>query len=320
MEDKTELLVRVSELYYEQGLSQNEVAKILGTSRPSVSRLLDEARENGIVEIIVHNPIRQNPKMSFELRKTLDLREAIVVNGSYDYEKGLYRCCEAAAQFLYTIMDNNKTIGIDYGLAPRFLCDIIKPHKYYNVNVVQMIGCLGTGNPAVDGLEIALRISKKFGGTYSNIYAPTYVKNKTVYSYLILEPQIKATLKKAMNTDIILTGIGSLDAGTTLQKAGYFTNQSRLNLIKKGAVGHLLARPFDINGVEIPFEGSYVIGAPLKAMKAAQWSIGISAAEFKAPAVMAAIRGGYINTLVTDEKLACKLLELAKNLKQSDNA
>jgi deoxyribonucleoside regulator len=311
MEERTELLVRVAELYYEQGLNQSDISDILGTSRPTVSRLLDEAKEAGVVEIIVHSPIRKDPQLSHELRTALGLREAVVISGSYDYEKGLYRCCEAAIQFFNTIIENNKTIGITWGAAPKFLCDIMEPHEYYNVNVVQMVGCLGTGDPNMDGLELALRMSKSLGGTYSNIYAPIYVESETVYSYLVAEPQIEATLKKAMHTDIILTGIGSLDESTTLQKAGYLTDRDRADLISKGAVGHLLARPFNQEGVEIPIQGKYTIGAPLEAMRAAEWSIGISSAEFKAAAALAAVRGGYLNTLIVDLKLAREILALA---------
>lgn len=312
MEDRTDLLVRVSELYYEQDLNQNEIAKILCISRPTVSRLLDEAKAAGVVEIIVHSPIRKDPELSFALRNTFHLREAIVLNGTYDYPKAMRRCCEAASQFFNTIMDNNMSIGISWGAAPQYLCEVMDRRDYYNVNVVQMVGCLGTGNPNVDGIELALRMSKRLGGTYSNIYAPIYVGNEVVHSYLVSEPQIAATLNKANHVDIILTGIGSLDPSTTLQQAGYFSDRDRMDLIGRGAVGHLLARPYDAQGKEIHMDGRYTIGAPLSALCNSKWSVGISAAAFKAEATLGAIRGGYINVLVADQELARALLRLAQ--------
>ena len=312
MEDRTDLLVRASELYYEQGLNQNEIAKILSISRPTVSRLLDEAKESGVVEIIVHSPIRKDPELSFALRNTLHLKDAIVISGVYDYPKALRRCCEAASQFFNTIMENNKTVGISWGSTPQHLCEVLEKREYYNVNVVQMVGCLGTGNPNVDGIELALRMSKRLGGTYSNIYAPIYVGNEVVYSYLVSEPQIAATLDRANHVDIVLTGIGSLDESTTLQQAGYLTDRDRMELIGRGAVGHLLARPYDAEGREVQMNGRYVIGAPLAALCNARWSVGISAAAFKAQAVLGAIRGGYINVLVADQDLARALLRLAR--------
>lgn len=311
MEERTDLLVRVAELYYEQGLNQSEIAKILGTSRPTVSRMLDEAKETGVVEIIVHSPIRKNPSLSFSLRNTFGLREAIVISGSYNYEKSLRRCCEAASQFFNTIMENNKIIGISWGSVPQLLCELIEEKEYYNVNVVQMVGCMGTGNPNVDGIELALRISKRLGGTYSNIYAPIYVGSEIVYSSLISEPQIAATLRKAEHVDIFLTGFGSFNPETTLQQAGYWTDKDRMEFISRGAVGHLLARPYDKDGNEIAMEGRYTIGAPLSALRNAEWSVGIASAAFRAESVLGAIRGGYINVLVADETLAEELLRLA---------
>lgn len=310
MEDRTELLIRAAELYYEEGMNQNAIANVLKTSRPTVSRLLEEAKATGVVEIIVHDPIRKDPKLSYALRTKLNLRDAVVVTGSYDYPKALQRCCEAGLQLFNSIMENNRVLGITWGAVPQILSTLMKPREYYNVNVVQMVGCLGTGNPNVDGLELAIRLSKRLGGTYSNIYAPIYVKSEVVRDSLIQEPQIEATLRKAMHTDIILTGIGSMDASTTLQEAGYWSDADRMDMIGRGAVGHLLARPYDRDGKPVDRKDWYVVGAPLEAMKAAEWSVGISAAEFKAEAVLGAIRGGYINTLVTDQKLATKLLEL----------
>ena len=74
MSSRTDLLVRISELYYQQNLSQQDISKITGISRPTISRLLDEAKETGVVEIIVHSPINKNPQLShacsYDLRFT----------------------------------------------------------------------------------------------------------------------------------------------------------------------------------------------------------------------------------------------------------
>ncbi|MGB7604566.1 MAG: sugar-binding domain-containing protein [Lutisporaceae bacterium] len=311
MNTREDLLIRAAELYYQQGLSQNAIAEILCTSRPTVSRILEEARELGIIEIIIHSPIKKNAELSKSLRTAFNLKDAIVVSGSFDYDTALQKCSTAAAHFLNSILENNNTIGISWGPAINYLCDSIEPHEYYNINVIQMVGCLGTGNPSIDGLELAMKISGKLKGTYSNIYAPAFVDNETVYSYLIAEPQIESTLKKALNVDIVLTGIGSLyDSASTLQRSGYLTENERQNLLSKGGVGHLLARIFDANGNEIPIEGKYVISTPLDALRSPKWSIGICASEMKAISVLAAIRAGYINTLISDEALANKLLKL----------
>ena len=311
MDYHNELLIRVSQLYYEENMNQSDIAGILGTSRPTVSRLLEEAKQIGVVEIIVHDPIRKDPELSRKVRERFGLRDAVIISGDYEYERAIHRCCEAAIQMLNTVIRNNCSIGITWGTVPRILSNILESSSYYNVNIVQMVGCLGTGNPDIDGLELAIRWARKFGGTYSNIYAPIYVKSKEVRDYLINEPQIKAALRKALSTDIIVTGIGSMDDTTVIQSAGYWSDDDRLEFIENGAVGHLLARPFDRKGRPVTSPDWYVVGSELDAMKNAEWSIGVSAAEFKAPATLAAIRGGYINTLIGDRILAEKLLSLA---------
>ena len=314
MKTKEDLLIRAAELYYHQGLSQNVIAEILNTSRPTVSRILEEAKTSGIVEIIIHSPIKKNAELSNTLRTTLNLKDAIVISGDYDYDTALQKCSVAAAHFLNSVLENNNTIGIPWGPAIRYLADALEPEEYYNINVVQLVGCLGTGNPSLDGLELAMKISNKLNGTYANIYAPAFVDNEVVYSYLIAEPQIEATLKKAASIDILLTGVGSLyNSTSTLQKAGYLSEEERQSLLSKGVVGHLLARMFNADGEEIDPEGKFVISAPLNSLKTPKWAIGISASEPKAIPTLAAVRAGFLNALIVDETLALKLLELAQN-------
>lgn len=311
MDNRVDLLVHVSELYYQQKLSQQEISQIMGISRPTVSRLLDEAKETGVVEVIVHSPVVKHPKLSYTLRTEFGLRDAIVVSGEYAFDKAMARCAQCAAHFLNTVLENNMSIGISWGRALEALCDAVQPSEYYNVNVVQMVGCLGTGNPRVDGLELALRLSKKFGGTYSNIYAPVYVDSELVYSYLVAEPQIETTLKKALSVDIVLTGIGSLDdPNASLYQSGCYSQEDRSELMRRGAVSSLLGRMFDIDGNEVTLDGRYVISAPLEAMRYPTWSIGINASAEKAECTLAAIHGKYINTLIVDEPLARRMLEL----------
>ena len=76
MSNRVDLLVHISELYYQQELSQQEISQIMGISRPTVSRLLDEAKETGVVEVIIHSPIVKHPKLSYALRTEFGLRDA----------------------------------------------------------------------------------------------------------------------------------------------------------------------------------------------------------------------------------------------------
>lgn len=312
MDNRNDLLVHISELYYHQSLNQNEIARILGISRPTVSRLLEEARDNGVVEIIVHSPITKDSKLSAELRNRFHLREAIVVAGRTNHDTALANCGKAAAKLLTSILANNMSIGLTWGRGINAICNAIQPKEYYNVNVVQMAGCLGTGNPKLDGLELALHVAKMYNGTYANIIAPIFVDNKMVYDHLIASPQIKSTLKKAAHVDIALTGIGSLeDPDGTLTLAGCYSDEHLIAAKERGAVGHILARLLDSEGNEVALPDLYPISAPLEVMRNTEWSIGICASAAKAQATLAVINGQYINCLIADEPLARELLSKA---------
>ncbi len=102
------------ELYYQQNLSQQDISKITGISRPTISRLLDE-EETGVVEIIVHSPINKIRSFPHLVRTTFGLRDAVIVTGDYEFDQSLTRCAHCAVDFLSTVLENNMSIGISLG-------------------------------------------------------------------------------------------------------------------------------------------------------------------------------------------------------------
>jgi len=311
MSSKKSLLVRVSELYYYQKLSQNEIGKILGISRPTVSRLLEEAKSEGIVEIRIKNNIEKDVELSNQLRRKYNLRDAIVVSGDYDPNEALHKCCTAGADLLTSVLEHNDIIGINWGETVTTLVDKLNHEPMHNIQVIQMIGCLSTGNPKMDGLEHCIRMANKFDATYLNIYAPAFIRNDIVYDYLMNETQIKTTLKKASNVDVIVTGIGSLEnENSTLSRYGHLTEAERQNFLKLGGIGHLLGRVFNKAGQEVKLPNREIISTELDTFTKAKWSICIAYSnKGKTQAIISAIENNFINTLVVDEKLAKELLK-----------
>ncbi len=307
---KKSLLVRISELYYYQKLSQNEIGEILGVSRPTVSRLLEDAKNEGIVEIRINNNIEKNGDLSNKLRRKYNLREAIVVSGEYDHMEALEKCCTVGADFLTSILEHNDIVGINWGETITTLIDKLNYEPMHNVQIIQMIGCLSTGNPKMDGLEHSIKMAKKFDASYLNIYAPAFIRNPVVYDYLMNEPQIITTLKKASNVDVIITGIGTLEnVNSTLSRYGHLTEEERQKFLSLGGVGHLVGRVFNKDGQEISLPNRDVISTELENFTKAKWSICVAFSDKgKKQAIISAIESNLINTLIVDEKLATELL------------
>ena len=312
MHSRETLLVHVSQLYYEQSLSQQKISELLGISRPTVSRLLEEARASGVVEITVHAPLETEPELSRRLREELGLREAVVVAGSQPYDRALGRCAQAAGDLFSAVVENGMTVGITWGRALREFCTRLPEQEHlFQVNVVQMIGCLGTGNPHLDGLELSLTLAKKLNGTFCNVYAPVYVDSELVQSYLHREPSVALAVQQSQRCGIVVSGIGSLtDPGGSLLSAGYYDRESLTRLREAGAVAILQGRLLDRAGREVENPGRYVVGADLEALRRAEWCIGINAGASRAEETLAAVRSGCLNALAVDEPLAKGLLEM----------
>lgn len=310
MNQKEESLVQVAELYYQQNLNQQEIAKIFNISRPTVSRMLEEARSRKIVEIIIHSPIARNYELSEAVREAYGLKNCIVVDSTLGYQESLKCCATAAANFLHSVLESNLVLAVSWGSVITYLAQVLEPRTYHNVHVVQMVGCLAAGNPQQDGIEISMKIAQKLGAGYSNIFAPVFVNSQLMAAHFLEEPRIVSTMEKINIADIAVMGIGSVgDKNSILSTTGSILPGEWKDLKGKGATGHLLARMFDREGREIPIPGKSPVSPPLETLRKIRWTIGIAASERKAPATRAAVLAGYINSLVIDDSLARALLQ-----------
>lgn len=310
MSQKDELLVQIAELYYQQNLNQQAIAKIFNISRPTVSRLLEEARNRKIVEIIIHSPIAKNYELSEKVREAFGLKNCIVIDSKAGYQETLKRCATAAASFLQSILESNLVLAVSWGSAITYLAQVLTPQMHQNVHVVQMVGCLAAGNPQQDGIEISMKIAQKLGAGYSNIFAPVFVNSELIAAHFMEEPRIVSTMDRINIADIAVMGIGSVgDQKSILTTTESISAKEWKYLLAQGAVGHLLARMFDKDGKEIPIPGKSAVSPALDTLKKIRWTIGIAASTKKADATLAAIKAGYINALVIDDRLAKELLQ-----------
>ncbi len=305
-------MVRAVELYYDRGLGQREIATILGSSVSTVSRLLADARSVGIVEITINRSIEKRPELSERIRKEFGLRDAIVVADNETPENSLRLVGAAAAELLLSVLDDGTTVGITWGPEPAHVVEAIDFPPVRGVSVVQMVGSLGKGDPAVDGPELAMMMARRLGGTYRYVQAPAVVESAEVARLLMNQTPIRETLEAAARAKVMLSGIGVLsDPESGLERAGYITDDERKSFLASGAVGHMLARMFDASGDEIDEYNRRVVGLSFDALRRAEWSICVCDTKIKTAALRAALRGRLFNTLVVCEAAAQELLSTA---------
>ena len=311
--ERADLLAQVASLYYEDGLTQAEIACQVDASRSTVSRLLQEAREAGIVEITIHYPWKTDLGLENLLEERFQLRRALVLaTRGRAYTEVLRGLGVLAARYIDRALSQDATLGISWGTAVHSTAQALRPKRRLPITVVQMIGAVGLGDPLIDGPDLARLMAHIYRGEYRYLHAPLIVENGQVREGLVQEPRIQETLGLARKVDIALVGIGSLvPEVSSLLRAGYLDREALTELRARGAVGDICGRHYDAQGRVMDIElNRRMVGIELKDLQDIEQVIGVAGGEAKAEAILGALRGDHVNVLVTDDRAAGKVLAL----------
>ncbi len=308
--EKQSLLASVAHLYYNQELTQNQIAERLFTSRSKVSRLLQEAREEGVVEIIIHEPWDRATELEEALKQNFGLSHVRVLNVRTDRNEDTQkRVGELAAYYLDSIINKRTVLGMSWGNTIYHTVKSIKSSKNIPLMVVPIMGAATTIGPERDSLELTREMASAYGGKYTCIYAPLFVSSATVREELILDPKIKESLDLATKANIILTSVGSVSHTWN----DYLNKKDLEHLEKQGAIGHIGGRFYDKDGNEVMLElAERTVAIEMNAIRKVPNVVCIASSEQKAEAILGAIKGKLINTLITDSLTAKKALALYK--------
>lgn len=314
MSERTELLARVSSMYYEDNLTQDEIAHRIAVSRSTVSRMLQEARDSGVVEVIVHYPWKTACEIEDELVARFGLLHAKVLLGrDLSYDETLRGLGILAARYIESVLHECTVLGISWGAAVYSTVRALRPERMLPITVVQIVGAVGEGDPLIDGPELARLLAYVCGGEYRYLHAPLIVEDANARDILLQERRIHETLSLARRADVALVGIGAPVPGVySLLRAGYVDKDSLAQLRSQGVVGDVCARHYDAQGrvLDIGLNGR-IVGIELEALHDIKRVIGVAGSEAKGEAILGALRGGHVNILVTDDAAAKRALSTA---------
>jgi deoxyribonucleoside regulator len=188
----------------------------------------------------------------------------------------------------------------------------LNPSRKAKMTVVQIFGALGTDNPLVDGPDLVRNLAEAYGAQYRYMHAPLLVEDVRTRDLLLQEPSVQETLALARRADVALLGVGALDAASSGSIwIGFLNEKDIVWLRNQGGVGHMCAQHYDINGQLLDVElNRRSIGVGLEALRSIGTVIAIAGSEEKARA----IRGQYIDVLITNDRAAARILELAEAL------
>ena len=312
-QDRLNYLARIAVWYYEEGLDQEMIAGRINRSRSMVSRLLDEARQAGLVEVRVHYPLKTDPQFERQLCDTFDLREAIVLAEPPDnYALLLKRLGELGAQSLQKALRPGVVIGVSWGTAVHAVVSAMPTVPVPDATVVQLIGAVGHGDPLVDGAELGRWLAQKLHASFRFLSAPLLVEDEALAVALRRERTIEETLALGARANVAVIGIGTPQPElSSLLRAGYLSRNELEAVMEKGVVGDIVAHQFDGDGHWLDISANRrAISLDADSLRRIPLVIAVSGGVNKAHAILGGLRGHYCSCLVTDAHTAQAVLDL----------
>lgn len=299
--------VRAAWMYYIAGQNQSEIASVLGTSRPVVQRLIAAAKEEGLVSIVLHHPVAQCLDYAQLLQEKYQLIDCNIVP-VYSEESALdsvaFGCYQLMARYLRE--DNQKTIGIGSGLTLKKTIQRID-FDSLNTRCVALISAMDSYGQCNYYDDVPLLLARKIRAKYYQWPVSRYAQTTDEHTLWCSSRLFRSVSSMAEQADVIFVGIGSFGTQSPIVKDGFISHEQLDGLTTQGVIGEILGRFIDAAGQVVDCDSNKLLTSydirhnPCPRIAAAH-------GEDKRQGILAAIKGGWINGLVTDEHTARWLL------------
>ncbi len=312
--DKIELMAEIARLYYEEDCTQTEIGRLLNVSHSTVSRLLKEARETKLVEIIIRYPSSTNTLLEEKLKEKFKLKQArVLADSNLPYDELIQNVGRLAARLFESYLRDGMTVSVAWGNSIFATVQAVRATHPIRLRIVRTQGAIS--NEAMDGTDAVRHLANQLNADYLTVFSPLILKSREICKVMLEEPSIKEVLGIAERADLALVGIGSVKPEfSSMLRNGFVSQEDLDQLIKVGVVGDICGKQLDITGnvPDIEFN-QRVVSIDIKRLREIPMVIGVSAGIQKAEAILAALRGRYINALVTDSAVARYLLNADLN-------
>jgi len=307
---KSTILVEAAKLYYEHQLSQLEISKKMKVSRPTVSRLLQQARNTGIVHIEITDPTEAGTQLESDLVQKYGLKKVVVVPSDMDDNEIIkMRLGKAAVSLVDQLISEGTILGISWGTTMQQVARQIRSRRVNDMVVVQLNGGISRAEIETHASEIAKTIGNSYNAIPYLMPLPAVVDNADLKKAILSDRNIARTLELGRKANIALFTIGSFDYNSVLVKAEYFEQNEVEELLQLGAVGDICSRILKADGTICSKDlNNRTIGIELDELKKKQYSIAIAGGKEKLVAILAGLKGKWFNSLITDEWTASELL------------
>ncbi len=303
-------VIEAAKLYYQLDYSQNQIADTLGVSRPTVSRLLQQAKAEGIVTIDIKDPTEDVEVLRSLLKVKFQLKH-VVIAFTPTYEESVVKkyIGQAAANYVHELAKDGDMISASWGSTMYQVALHLKEKSLNNSFVVQLNGGVSDADVHISPSEIVHLFGKAFNVTPYFMYLPAIVDHILVKQAMLTDRHIRRVMDMGKNANIAVFTAGAPTPDSVLINSNYF-HDDELEIIKTNAVGDICSRYYDSNGeICLPSIDERTVGIELADLRTKEHSVLVAGGPSKINAIFGALKGKYGNTLVTDQITAKALLK-----------
>lgn len=309
-QDKERLAISAAKLYYRSNYSQQQIAHEMGLSRPSVSRLLQYARDNGYVKIQIFDPVDDMNQLEHLLVEKYHLKRVCLANSSLNDEKEIKKYLGIrTAEYLESIVHDGDIIGVGWGTTLFSVACSLIPHQLKGSQIVQLEGGVTHSTGETYASEILERFAKNYRTIAQHLPLPVIFDSREVKEMVSKDRYMRRVLELGCHANIAIFSVGTVRRKALFFQLGY-TDAEEMQALQSNAVGDICSRFFDKDGrICNPELDARTVGISLQKLKEKDYSILVSGGEAKVDSIKAALKGGYANVLITDQFTAKALLQ-----------
>lgn len=300
----------VARLYYLDGLGQSEVAKFAKVSQAKVSRLLALAKERGIVRITVADYDPRRRGLEDQVRARFGLATVTVIKSSEGLEGADLRRAVGhfGAAAVDTLIEPRDVVALAGGRTIHELVHHLPNSKSKSLTVVQAMGSVDSNVSVFDAQEVGRVMAQRLGGVFLSLNTPAFIPEKRTRDALLELAQVRSVHESLDRARVAIVGLGTL-ANSVFVERGTLDATMIRELERAGAVGEVCGRFIDAKGNECATAWrDRVISVQIDQLHRIPQVIGVVSGSDRTAAILAAINGGIIKSLVIDEVGAAALL------------
>lgn len=301
-------LVNASTLYYIEGKSQQEIAELIGVSRPQVSRILQTAKDQGIITFSVHDPYSEEHMLEKQLVRRFGLLDAVVVDTKGELIS--QDMADEVTALLNAAIKDGDTFAVMGGNTIASLSMRVGKISCRNTRIAPMVGGVSVTGSSFNANDCARLFSKKLSCEYYQLNAPSFASSKELADSIQREPMIERVIDVARGASTALITVASLYQSSSAAPDPTFQEITIDALRAHGAVAALGSAFIDSSGQRVEFDGmTRFIGLQAEELRNIPKVIAIAVGAHKVDAIHAMLCGKWTDILVTNMATAQLVLK-----------